>query len=317
MIDLSIVIPAHNVAKFLDQCINSITPDKKAKITYEILIIDNNSTDSTLEICHELAKKNKNIQILSCSKPGAPAVRNFGLKKAKGKYIWFVDSDDYVKSGTTEEILKTAARTDADAIIIKAQKVNENGEKWQSGTTLFAIDPEKDSDWRQKFVKTGMAPWSIICTKAFLVKNQLFYDEGMIHEDMALLSSFILYTDKMALCQNSCYYYRQREGSVLHQKEWNEKEFDIFKALKLLRSRFKKAKMFDEYRDELEYFYIWNLLDDAARAFKRYPQGKPGYKKIRQTMRRDFPHWRKNKYFRSRPLMVRLRCYTAFYGVVW
>lgn len=318
MTDISIIVPAYNVEKYLEQCIHSLTPKKSAKISYEIIIVENNSTDNTLKICQKLAKKDKNIKIIFCKKQGLSEARNFGLKSAKGKYIWFADSDDYVKTGSTEEIIKTAQKTDAEAIMITAEKVGENGEPWPGiGAKLYAIDPAKDPEWDLKFAKIGVAAWQIICKKSFLLKNKLLFDEGMIHEDMALMSSFILYTKNIVLCRKATYYYRQRENSILHQKKWNEKEFDIFKAVKLLLDRYKKAKMFDKYRDEVEYFYIWNLLDDAARAFKRYPEGKPGYKKIRQTMRREFPHWRRNKYFRKQPLMVRLRCYTAFYGIVW
>ncbi len=318
MIDLSIIIPAHNAEKFLDQCIESLIPKKSSKIASEIIIVENNSTDSTSEKCQKLAKKYKNITVLSCKKPGAPAARNFGLKKAKGKYIWFVDADDYVKPGTTEEILATARQTDADCVIIKAKKVTENGNKWPGQSVeLFAIDPQKDQNWKQKFIQAGLAPWAIVFKNAFLTKNRLSFDEGIIHEDIALMSSLVLYTEKIALCQKSCYYYRQTQGSVLHQETWSEKEFDIFKALDLLLKRFEKAKMFDKYRDELEFFFIWNLLDDAARAFNRFKEGKPGYKKIRQTMRREFPHWRRNKYLRKKPILVRLRRYTAFYGIVW
>lgn len=317
MIDLSIIVPAYNVEKFLEQCIKSVTPNKKAKITYEIIIVENNSTDKTLEKCNNLAKKDKNIKIVFCKKQGLSEARNFGLKKAKGKYVWFVDSDDYVKTNSAEEIIKTAHQTDADAVMIPAEKVNEDGKPWQGPNTKIGIIDLTSKDWDKKFVMIGKAAWQIICKRSFLTKNNLFYDEGIIHEDMALMSSFILYTKKITSCQNATYYYRQREGSILHKKEWNKKELDIFVALNLLIKRFKKAKMLDKYHDELEYFYIWNLLDDAARTFKKFPQGKIGFKKIRQTMRRDFPHWRRNKYFRQKPIMVRLRCYTAFYGVVW
>ena len=209
-------------------------------------------------------------------------------------------------------------KTDADVVMIMAEKVDEKGcEMTGIGAKLYAIDPENDSEWRRKFVKIGVAPWQIVCKREFLLKNNLFYDEGMIHEDMALLSSFVLYTDKIVLSRKITYCYRQRTGSVLHQEKWSEREFDIFAALELLSRRFEKAKKFNKYKDEIEYFYIWNLLDDAARAFKRFSEARKGYGMIRKTMKKRFPNWRKNKYFLKQPIMVRARCYTAYFGVVW
>lgn len=318
MVDLSIIVPAYNVEKYLEQCVKSLIPSKKSKITYEILLIENNSTDNTLKECYKLAKNHQNIRVLPCKKQGLSESRNFGLKKSKGKYVWFVDSDDYVKAGSTDAIAQFIKDKKADVIMIMAEKVNERGGKWQGANAkLFVIEPDKDPEWDKRFAKIGIAAWQAISKREFLIKNNLFFDEGIIHEDMALMSSFIIFTKNIVLCREAKYYYRQRSGSILHQKKWNAKEFDIFKALTILKNRYKKAKMLDKYRDEVEYFFIWNLLDDAARTFKRYKEGKLGYKKIRQTMRREFPHWRRNKYFRKQPLMVRLRCYTAFYGIVW
>ena len=310
---LSIVVPVYNTAKFLGECVESLAEDLPKDC--EIVLIDNGSTDGSLELCREFAEKYKFVRVLKCARPGAAAVRNFGMKQVRGEYVWFVDSDDYVRRGAAREILAVCVRSKAEVVLIGAQKVTETGEEIAGGV-LGAVRPEVDKHWRQRFVRYGLAPWQVICQREWLIKNALFYDEGMIHEDMAIISSYILYTDKVASVEKPVYYYRQRKGSVLHGGTWSERELDIFPALELLAGRFEKVGKFNKYKAELEWFYIWNLLDDAAREFVKFPEGRREFAEIRRALRSRFPKWRRNKYFRDCALGVRLRCRLAYHGIV-
>ena len=319
--DLSIIIPVYNTKRFLKDCITPLIQSTSERFSQEILLIDNGSTDGSFKLAKEFEKKFPEIKVLKCATPGAAAVRNFGLKEAKGKYVWFIDSDDFTKEGAAEKILERLKKTKADILVLGAEKVDENGKSL--GLTLSAIkspldDPKiKQKDFVSKFIRYGLAPWQLVCRREFLVKNSLFFDEGMIHEDMALLSSFILFTDKVVSLEEPVYFYRPRSGSVLHSGVWNEKELDIFRALEKLSGRFEETDAYKRYYSEIEYFYIWNLLDDAARLFNKYPEGKKHFQEIRKALRERFPNWRKNKYLKDCPIMVRARIFTAYFGIVW
>ncbi|MBQ3275336.1 glycosyltransferase family 2 protein [Candidatus Saccharibacteria bacterium] len=319
--DISIVVPVYNTKRFLKDCVTGLIQLGEVDFSYEILLIDNGSSDGGYNFCKGFRDKCREVKLLKCEEPGAAAVRNFGLREAKGKYIWFVDSDDYVDPEAVSLILKRFKETKADVVVLGAEKVAED--KTALGVTLPAVrtpldDPKVTrAEFTSKFIRYGLAPWQVPAKREFLLKNELFYDEGMIHEDMALISSFVLYTDKIASIEKPIYFYRQRKNSVLHGESWNESQLDIFKALELLSKRFEKAKKFKKYKAELEYFYIWNLLDDAAHEFKKFPEGRKHFSEVRSALKKRFPEWRKNKYFRECPLMVRLRCETAYYGIVW
>lgn len=312
--DISIVVPVYNTKKFLKECFESIAYEFPKN--GEILLVDNGSTDGSFELCKDFAEKNKFVRVLNCPTPGAAAAKNCGLKHAKGKYVWFIDSDDYIKKGVVEEILKRFKETDVDIVTIGAMKVDEEGKEIPGGL-LRPVGPEISDDWLSKFIRYGLGPWQVVSKREFLTKNKLFYDEGMIHEDMAIISTYILYTQKISAFEEPVYFYRQREGSVLHGKTWNEKELDIFKALDLLLLRFEKKGAFEKYKAEIEYFYIWNLLDDAVHEFVKFPEGKKQFGRIREVLKLHFPNWRKNKYFKKCPFMVRARCQTAYHGIVW
>lgn len=318
--ELSVVIPVYNTEKFIKECIEGLTKGIEKKFPGEILLIDNGSKDGSVELCHELAEKFKFIRVLKCKTPGAAVVRNYGLKNAKGKFVWFVDSDDLVKPGTVTKLLARFKETDADGIIMAMDRVDESGNELNrplSAVKTHLDDPKiKPKEWMSKFVRYGLGPVQVPARREFLLKNKLFFDEGMIHEDMSIMSSYILYTDKLASIEEPLYFYRQRSGSVLHPETWSERDLDIFKALELLSNRFEKAGQYEKWKDELEYFYIWNLLDDAAHEFNKFSEGKKHFQDIRKSLKSRFPNWRENPYFRKTPFMVQLNCRLAYHGIV-
>jgi len=324
---ISVIIPVYNTGKFLSECVLSIVrwdkaDDKSGKsFPGEILLVDNGSTDNSLEVAKKLAEKFSFVKTLVCKTPGAAAAKNYGLKRAKGDWVWFIDSDDFVMPGAVRKVFDRIKKTpEVDAVVMGMDRVDEDGKTLNRPLSSIrtTLDDANISqkEWISKFVRYGLGPVQVPARREFLVQNKLFFDEGMIHEDMAIMSSYVLYTNKIASISDSIYMYRQRKGSVLHSPVWSKKELDIFKALELLSKRFEKTGRYEEFKPELEYFYIWNLLDDAAHEFKKFKEGRREFKTIRKTIKSRFPKWRHNKYFRGCPLMVRLRCEAAFFGIV-
>lgn len=305
--DISFVVPVYNTEKYLRECVESLLK-QSGKI--EILLIDNKSTDNSLSICKEYEKKDKRVKVLSCENPGAGAVRNFGIKKARGEYVWFVDSDDYLHENATKKAL-TKMKNGADIIMVSAEEVFEsNPEKKMK---LPAIKPEKN--WRHIFLRYGSGPWQFLIRRKWFIENELWFHEGIIHEDMAIIPTYILYIEKYDYISDTVYYYRQREDSVLHQTKWNPHCKDIYEALKDVYGKFAKEGKLTEYKDDIEYFFIWNLLSDSARDFMKFPEGKVELPKMRKFLYGHFPKWRKNKYYKEKPFMVRLRCELNYRGV--
>ncbi len=307
--ELSIIIPVYNVEDYLAECLDSIL--QQGYDDYEIILVDNQSTDRSYAICEEYVKRYPEaVKLYQYAKWGAAAVRNFGVKKARGEYIWFVDSDDYLEKGAIRKLMETAERERADAVVMAVRRVYEGGRE----NILTAVDTTKPN-WKKRYAMYGLAPFQNLYRRDFWTRN-LSFPEGMIHEDMAILSTAVLYTDKVAFVDEPLYNYRQRQNSVLHQKGWNPHSLDIFAALAILLEKFKEAGKFEEYYDELEYFVIWNLLIDSAKDFYGHKEGKIGQKQTRETLKRTFPKWRKNRYLRQKPLKFRLNCWRGYLGLL-
>lgn len=308
--DLSIVVPICNSEKYLGRCLDSILEALNKFDGYaEILLIDNNSTDESGSIINRYQKKYPNIiSSYRQTSPGAAATRNYGALKASGKYLWFIDADDTIKSDAVVKLFNTAEKESADLTMLGMKRIFVDGHS----DYLSAVCPSQ-KNYKSRFVRYGMGPVQAFVRRTWWNQNEFKFHEGIIHEDMELMSALILYTDKFACVDEPLYNYYQNSESVLHKTSWDPHYFDIFPALDGLYARFEKAGATREYHDELEWFFIWNLLIDSAKDFGKFKEGRSGFERSRKMLKHYFPNWRKNKFLRQKPLKLRLRVRLNYY----
>ena len=305
---ISIIIPVYNSEKYLERCVDSVL-SSLGNTSGEILLVDNGSADNSLALIKELSKKHpKLVSTFRCKTKGAAAVRNYGFKKAQGEYVWFIDADDYIAPDAVSKLLKTANEYDADMVMMGAERLYDGGHK----NYLSPVSPD-EPNYKSRFVRYGMGPWQVLVRRKWWQEHGFTFKEGFIHEDMEMMSSLILFTDKFACVDEPLYYYCQNTGSVLHNRKFSKHIFDIFPALTGLYQRFKDAGAEEEYHDELEWFFIWNLLIDSAKDFAQFPEGRVGFSRSREMLKKYFPNWRKNKFLKQKPLKLRIRVRMNYY----
>ena len=303
--DVSIIIPVHNAGKYLRRCVGSVL-EALDGLVGEVLLVNDNSTDNSGAIMRHYQRKwQKIVRVLQCHTPGAAAARNTGAETAQGKYIWFVDADDYVANESLIKLVGRAKATDADLVMMGAERVKD-------GEATSYLSAVKVGD-KSRFVRYGMGPWQVLIKRQWWIEHGFRFCEGMIHEDMELMSALILYTDKFESIDEPFYYYCNNPESVLHKSEFSPHIFDIFPALEGLYGRFEKAGAVSRYRDELEWFFIWNLLIDSAKDFGKFPEGRPGFKRARQMLRQYFPGWRRNRFLKQKPAKLRTKVRLNYY----
>ena len=125
--DVSIIVPVYNAEKNLEICIKSLI-NQKTNYKYEIICVNDGSSDDSLEILHRLSEYEEKIVIVDQTNGGASKARNSGMKIAKGRYFFFVDADDILPEKTIEVLLKAAKRSNADIVQGSIAKCNDNGE---------------------------------------------------------------------------------------------------------------------------------------------------------------------------------------------
>ncbi len=303
---ISIIIPAYNAEKYIERCIKSILKafNGAGDISGEILVIDNGSKDKTLVVarkCREEAPKGM-VRILRSNIRGASSARNLGATEAKGEYIWFIDADDYIAPEAIRRLIEVADTEKADSVMMGATRVARDG----FTSPLSAVDAD-EPNYKSRFVRYGMGPWQVLIRRKWWLEHGFRFREGIIHEDMELMSALILYADKYASVKEPLYFYCDNPESVLHKSKFDPHIFDIFPALEGLYRRFEKAGAAQQYHDELEWFFIWNLLIDSAKDFGAFPEGRAGFSRARKMLRDYFPAWRKNRFLREKPLKLQAR----------
>ena len=237
---VSVIIPIHNVEKYLGKCIESVT--KQTYSNLEIILVDDESPDSCGKICDEWAKKDDRIIVIHKKNGGLSSARNAGIDICKGDYILFIDSDDYIELDMIEKMYKKIIDTSSDICICNYlwEYPNKIKKKTFSDKTIVV-----NNDNIYDFLYNEYALLTIVSWNK-LYKKQLFenirFPEGRIHEDQYVICDILEHTEKMVyILDEYFYHYVQRDGSIM--SKFNMKRFDIVLALD------RRVKFFEQKND--------------------------------------------------------------------
>jgi len=246
---ITVIIPCYNIEKYVEKCIESI--ERQTYKNIEIIAVDDGSKDKTVEILNSLQKKYSNIKVFKNNKnKGAAYARNFAIKKAKGEYIGFVDSDDYITEDYYEKLMQKAVEEKADIVATDIEVVFE-------GTNQPSILSKACNGEATKFnlVNNGLAasPCNKIIKKD-LIKKYPFL-EGKINEDVASILPAIINANKVAYVDGIKYFYVQRQNST-QNKEVEIKRIQMMDAIDVCFERIKDEKNFKKYQQAILYHQV-------------------------------------------------------------
>ena len=298
---ISVIIPVYNVEKYLSKCLDSVM--SQTFNDYEVIIINDGSTDGSGKILSKFANKYKNqITVITKKNEGQAIARNIGIKKANGEYIMFVDGDDYIDKNTLKKCYEKAKEKDADIICFGHHMIINGKIHDIDNTKVIEKDIIKDYIIRQ----TG--PCEKLIKKDLIVTNTLFFPKLRAYEDIAVVPTYALFTDKIYTINEGLYYYLIRQGSTMNQITYSEKLEHIFKAMDNLYNIFKQTNKLHLYHNELEYIYIKHLLHGAGLRFIQFDNYKNNLSRITHIMDTLFPKWYKNKYFMKEKYKYKIMC---------
>ncbi len=229
--DVSIILPVYNTEQYLSACLESIINQSFKNI--EIICVDDGSTDASVRILNDYQKKDSRIIVLHNShNRGQGFARNRGLKVARGKYVFFADSDDIVKKDAMKYLV-TVMEEDLDGILFSAECYSEiNGvqknfqKKKNIGEVFSGIE------MLTRLLKDGeytSAPWCQFWKRDYLYNHRiLFWEDNLPHEDVMFSLKAILSARKIKCIKNSLYTYYLRQGSTTHTKMDERRAFSLF-----------------------------------------------------------------------------------------
>jgi len=212
---LSIVIPVYKVEEYIEKCILSCSNQNISKSDYEIILVNDGSPDNSLKICEQLTQKIENITIISQKNKGLSGARNTGLRNAKGEYVWFVDSDDWIEINCLKSIVKSINDYKSE-IYWLGHDVVANNKVIDAFIPNTLEEPINGEDFFVKYLKNQFYIWKFVYKRAFLLDNDLTFYEGILYEDLEFTPR-ALYVSKSCFTLPSVYYhYLMREGSIIN-----------------------------------------------------------------------------------------------------
>lgn len=276
-VKISVIIPVFNCAKYLDTCITSVLMQDYQD--YEIICIDDKSTDNSLSILKKYAKNDNRIKLLINEINRGPGYsRNKALTIAKGKYIFFLDSDDWVDLNTFETLVKIAEKDNLDLLMFKYISYNENSFK-------FGIEPYYDMKFLDKFenkvfnhcdlkpeevFNLPVGPCNKLYNKSFLDKNNIkFPNENLIQEDNIFFFKVITLAKKISMVNSYPYNRRRRPQSIMSSLN-DEKLFSCIYIADLLVNYFlTNPNLYNHYKKNLLERVSTHLTNDPYDLIKR------------------------------------------------
>lgn len=209
---LSIIVPVYDVENYLQKCIDSILT--QTFTDFELILVDDGSPDNCPALCDAAAAKDARIRVLHQKNGGLSAARNAGLDVARGEWIGFVDSDDYIAPEMYETLYKAVQSTGADLALCDYVKVDETGALC---TQTHVAVPQKSLTGRELLQKAYWTTVQIACNKLYhrTIFAQLRYPVGKLNEDFFVIPEICLNTQKAVVVPDVLYYYVQRGDSIM------------------------------------------------------------------------------------------------------
>lgn len=214
----SIIVPVYNVEKYLRECVdNFLAQDFE---DFEVILVDDGSTDGSGEICEEYAQKSGRVKVIHQENAGQAVARNTGTEIAQGEYLIYIDSDDYIcdKAFLSKLALKTEAKT--DVILYGYKKFFESNKTFGKDVCAY---PELDGKDNEQVIRllldtdmyTG-CPWNKAIKRSFIRENNIRFTPKMISEDTDWFLQVVVRAKTYTAINEAFLVYRQREGSTSH-----------------------------------------------------------------------------------------------------
>ncbi|MBO5345139.1 MAG: glycosyltransferase [Clostridia bacterium] len=260
---VSILIPVYNVEEYLEECLESLVNQTLKDI--EIVCVNDGSTDSSLEILKKYEKKDDRIVIVNKKNGGLPSARNAGLKVAKGKYVGFVDSDDFVALDMFEKMSKQAMKDGSDIVVCGGVPYpNENdAPEWLRKILSPKDIVYKNGSLKALFDEPGAQPflWRNLVKRELIEKNKLFLEESIIlGEDVAFQFKIFSYAKAVSFMSNKFYYYRySRPNSIMNSGKFNDYGSRVYRHVLMVENSIETLKKSGKFKETSKRFFEWAI----------------------------------------------------------
>ena len=294
MADISIIVPIYNAEKYLNKCIDSLVNQTKKEL--EFILVNDGSTDSTEEIIKSY--KDNRIKYFKNKNQGIGKTRNFGIDKATGKYLMFLDSDDYLDEQACEKLYNKATKENSDLVVFDFYRVEDNLKK----VTIKDFKPTSLKDNPSVLLDINLGPSNKLFKRELIDKNNTRFIENLKYEDTPFITEIIKNAKKITKLNEYLHYYVIHSNSQTTVRD--ERVFDIIKIVEIIRKQFEKQSNMKEVVDKLTVRTLMNYTIQQ-RVQKDIKVGMKFIDEVFLYLKNNVPDYKANKYYETRGLLRR------------
>ncbi len=303
---ISVIIPAYNIEKLLQKCVESVAGQDYPAELLEIIIVDDGSTDSTAKIADEMAARYSNVTALHKANGGSSSARNYGLKVATGDYVGFVDSDDFVDPRMYSRLMEAALYYDADMVQISRDEISETGDRLPDvvipPSEPVCISP--DEHLRTLLMHTGDASFCTKLTKKSFFREGMLFPEGELNEDFYLMMHMLMEINKVVILPEQYYHVFYRSGSNSRK---NKEDKDYFPSVftDIVRNADVALELVKDSKPQLieiaDRFGAYQRLDYLLHIpISKMTKDNEFYRKVVLDIRKNRMRYASNKYLKKK-----------------
>ena len=294
-IDISIIVPIYNAEKYLKKCLDSLINQTKKEL--EFILINDGSTDNSENIIKEY--KDKRIKYFKNKNQGIGKTRNFGIEKSTGKYIMFLDSDDYIEETACQKMFDKIENDNLDLVICDFYKEYDDGTIEKISTNNFKNSSLKDNP---DIITEYLCPWAKLYSRKMIIDNNIRFVENLKYEDAPFTIETLCCAKKIGKVNEYLNYY------VIHSKSEtsviDKKCFDILKIVDRIRKYTKDKEYLKEKIDKLTVRILTNYTIQQ-RCQKDKKLAMKFIDEAFEYLKKEIPDFKNNKYYKARGFLRR------------
>lgn len=293
---VSVVVPVYKVESYLGKCIESIQNQTYSNL--EIILVDDGSPDRCGEICEKYAAKDARINVFHKENGGQGDARNYGVRYASGKYLLFVDSDDYISETLVEKTVTVAEAHSCDIVLFDYYYMDKGTEEVRTygeipENRILCLENQKS------LFSMPPAPWSKLFNREFYVNSEIMFPKGVYFEDLETAPKLLLKAKKIFYLKEPLYYYVIHANSTMRNPNYEKKYNDMTRVLDQVLEYYCEQSAFERYYAELEFLVFKNAFFEPVRELVLTHQEKPYAERYRQYVYEKFPDMNRNLYVRQ------------------
>lgn len=294
---VSIIVPVYKVEKYLEKCVKSILEQTYSAL--EVILVDDGSPDRCGKMCDEYANHDKRIKVIHKENGGLSDARNTGILNATGKYLMFVDSDDWIRKDAVEQVVEKAEQYRTDIVLFDYVRVEEDTNIERCFSTNLPEEVIISGEDTPQLICKSCSACNKLFRKDFWEQTKVSFPVGRYYEDLGTIPKLMGSAKRVIYVKEAFYFYLQRKGSIMHTSDLEKNYKDRIAMTDGVIEFYTSRNLFGKYQKELEYLIFENTYFIPSKEIVLNDRKSIYLKKFRKYALNRFPNMHQNPYIKE------------------